>query len=76
MNGELYTLAPSRIASKAKDLASHGLFAQALELLERNKVEFEVTATSVEVRLPRVQREYKFKRGNKYGQRQVTSNAS
>lgn len=68
MTGELYILAPSRVVSKARDLYSHGLFKQALELLERNKVVFEVLPTEVKVSLPRPPaHNYTFKKGNRYG---------
>jgi hypothetical protein len=51
MDSETYTLAPSVIADKARSLASQGLYQQALELLERNRVIAEVHPTYVEMRL-------------------------
>lgn len=52
MEAETYILAPSRIVDKARQLASAGLYQQALELLERNRVEMDVYPTKVEMRLP------------------------
>ena len=54
MNCETYTLAPSVVASKARKLAENGLYAQALELLQRNCVEAKVYPTWVEMSVPRV----------------------
>lgn len=47
---ETYTLAPSKIAAKARQLASTGLYKQALALLERNRVEVYVYPTRVEMK--------------------------
>lgn len=52
MNYETYILAPSRIVERARQLASNGLYEQALNLLERNHVEMDVYPTRVEMRLP------------------------
>ncbi len=52
MDHETYILAPSKIADKARQLASVGLHQQALDLLERNHVEMDVYPTRVEMRLP------------------------
>lgn len=41
MNHETYILAPTTIVDKARQLASAGLYQQALELLERNRVEMD-----------------------------------
>ena len=53
MEHETYTLAPSVVVEKARQLASHGLHKQALDLLERNHLEVDVYPTRVEMRLPR-----------------------
>lgn len=53
MDCETYTLAPSVIADKARQLHSVGLHAQALALLQRNCVEARVYATYVEMSIPR-----------------------
>lgn len=53
MTTETYLLAPSRIADRARQLASTGLYEQALQLLSKNCVEATVNATSVEMRLAR-----------------------
>lgn len=52
MTHETYILAPSRIVERARQLASNGLYEQALNLLERNHVEMDVYPTKVEMRLP------------------------
>lgn len=52
MDCETYILAPSRIVDRARQLASVGLHQQALELLQRNRVEVDVYPTRVEMRLP------------------------
>lgn len=52
MDHETYILAPSRIVDRARQLASTGLYEQALNLLERNHVEMDVYPTKVEMRLP------------------------
>lgn len=51
-NCDTYILAPSRVVDKARKLASAGLYKQALDLLERNRVEVDVYPTRVEMRLP------------------------
>ena len=53
MDYETYTLAPSVVVEKARQLASQGLHKQALDLLERNHIEVDVYPTRVEMRLPR-----------------------
>lgn len=52
MDHETFILAPSLIVDKARQLASTGLYQQALDLLERNRVEMDVYPTRVEMRLP------------------------
>jgi len=53
MECETYTLAPSDVAEKAKRLAHAGLYAQALDLLQRNCIEAQVYPTRVEMHIPR-----------------------
>ena len=45
MECETYTLAPSVVVDKARQLASVGLHIQALELLQRNAIEAKVYPT-------------------------------
>lgn len=52
MDHETYILAPSTIVDKARQLASAGLYRQALELLSRNRIEVDVYPTHVDMRLP------------------------
>lgn len=53
MDHETYILAPSKIVDKARQLASAGLYRQALELLNRNQVIAEVYPTRVEMSVPK-----------------------
>ena len=64
---ETYVMVPTTIAAKAKQLAGVGLFSQALEILERNRVEFDVYPTRVEMRLPQPVRAGRFQKGNTIG---------
>lgn len=47
---ETYIMAPSIIASKARKLAEVGLYKQALDLLQRNVVEYDIYPHRVEVK--------------------------
>lgn len=66
MECDTYVLAPSRIVDKARHLASTGLYQQALELLERNRVEVDVFPTHVEMRLP-MEKKYRQQRESLIG---------
>lgn len=49
---EVRTLVPKQILERAQSLAENGLYSNALELLERNKMEFEIYDTFMKMRLP------------------------
>jgi len=51
MSSETYVLAPSKIATKARELASLGLYKEALELLGRHCVQAVIYPTRVEMRM-------------------------
>lgn len=60
---ETYVLVPKRILERARALAQNGLYDRALELLERNKLEFDVYDTFMRMRMPEAkQRSYHFKK--------------
>lgn len=72
MECETYTLAPPVVVSKARKLAETGLYAQALELLQRNCVEAKVYPTCVEMSVPRLRKNPGcFKKGNTTGKRKA-----
>lgn len=62
---ETYIMAPTIIVTKARELYNVGLYEQALELLNRNKVIFDVYPTHVETRLPSIERRRKLFLHNK-----------
>jgi hypothetical protein len=65
---EKYTLAPSVVVDKARKLAEAGLYAQALEVLQRNCVEANVYPTHVEMSIPRASNKNRgFQKGNVIG---------
>lgn len=60
---EVRTLVPKQILERAQKLAENGLYDKALELLERNKMEFEIYDTFISLRMPKTQtRSYHFTR--------------
>lgn len=61
---ETRVLVPKQILERARKFAENGLYEKALELLNRNKMEFEIHGTFLRLRMPMVevkQRNY-FKR--------------
>lgn len=60
---EVRILVPKQILERAQKFADNGLYKNALELLERNKMEFEIYDTFIKLRMPQVKkREYYFKK--------------
>lgn len=49
---ETRTLVPKQILERAQKFADNGLYEQALELLNRNKMEFEIHGTFLRMRMP------------------------
>lgn len=49
---EVRTLVPKQILERAQRFAENGLYDKALELLNRNKMEFEIYDTFVKLRMP------------------------
>lgn len=52
MKPEIRTFAPGRILEKAQQLKANGLYAAALELLERNSIQFAFYDYFIEQRTP------------------------
>lgn len=52
MKPEIRTFAPSRILEKARQLKDNGLYSAALELLQRNSIEFAFYDYFIEQRAP------------------------
>lgn len=52
MKPEIRTFAPSSILEKAKRLKENGLYSAALELLQRNSIEFAIFDYFIEQRAP------------------------
>ena len=62
---ETRILVPRQILERAQKFADNGLYEKALELLNRNKMEFDIYDTFVTLRMPTVrvkQRNYHFKK--------------
>lgn len=65
---EIRTLVPKQILERAQAFAANGLYDKALELLERNKMEFEIHGQFMKMRMPAPamrQRQYHFSKGGK-----------
>ena len=58
---EVRILVPGRILERAKLMAANGLYSEALDLLNRNKMEFEINGDFMKLRMPgETKRQYHF----------------
>ena len=65
---ETRILVPRQILERARKFADNGLYDKALELLNRNKMEFEIYDTFVKLNMPappEKQRRYHFQKASK-----------
>lgn len=65
---ETRVLVPKQILERARKFAENGLYEKALELINRNKLEFEIHGTFLRMRMPMAevkQRNYFKKRAKK-----------